>query len=147
MHYKTHLLQTTFFTPRRFLQQFGSKPKAIMGFLQLFQALFLFLFLFSHQIEAEDLVSLSNATYFNARKLAGNCDWFRGKWVYDASYPLYSSSSCPFIDPQFNCQKYGRPDNLYLKYRWQPFSCALPRYHLLPNSYLYKHAHVCLSCD
>ena len=56
------------------------------------------------------------------------CDVYKGKWVYDASYPLYSSTNCPFILQEFNCQNNGRPDHLYRNYRWQPTSCNLPRY-------------------
>ena len=57
-----------------------------------------------------------------------NCALFVGTWVRDDTYPLYQSSSCPIIDPQFNCQLYGRPDSDYLKYRWRPLNCDLPRY-------------------
>ncbi|KAJ9145716.1 hypothetical protein P3X46_028062 [Hevea brasiliensis] len=56
------------------------------------------------------------------------CALFVGTWVKDDTYPLYESSNCPFIDPQFNCQMYGRPDSDYLKYRWQPLNCELPRF-------------------
>lgn len=51
-----------------------------------------------------------------------------GTWVRDESYPVYQSSACPIIDPEFNCQMYGRPDSDYLKYRWQPANCVLPRF-------------------
>ncbi|XP_054796652.1 protein PMR5-like [Prosopis cineraria] len=56
------------------------------------------------------------------------CALFDGTWVRDDSYPLYQSSSCPIIDPEFNCQLYGRPDSDYLKYRWRPLNCELPRF-------------------
>ncbi|KAG8387848.1 hypothetical protein BUALT_Bualt02G0063900 [Buddleja alternifolia] len=54
------------------------------------------------------------------------CALFMGTWVRDETYPLYQYS-CPIIDPQFNCEMYGRPDTDYLKYRWQPVNCNIPR--------------------
>ncbi|XP_052187884.1 protein PMR5 [Diospyros lotus] len=57
-----------------------------------------------------------------------SCALFMGTWVRDETYPVYQSSACPIIDPEFNCQMYGRPDTDYLKYRWQPADCELPRF-------------------
>ncbi|XP_024979112.1 protein trichome birefringence-like 41 [Cynara cardunculus var. scolymus] len=57
------------------------------------------------------------------------CDVFQGNWVIDQSYPPYNASStCPFVGTEFDCLNNGRPDHLYLKYRWQPHSCTLSRF-------------------
>lgn len=59
------------------------------------------------------------------------CDIFSGSWVQDDTYPLYQYSSCPVIDPEFNCQMFGRPDSDYLRYKWKPADCELPRFNAL----------------
>lgn len=56
------------------------------------------------------------------------CDLYDGKWVRDDSYPLYKPGSCSLIDEQFDCIQNGRPDKDYLKYKWKPNGCSLPRY-------------------
>ncbi|KAM3288808.1 protein trichome birefringence-like 1 [Capsicum chacoense] len=56
-----------------------------------------------------------------------NCDFFDGNWVKDESYPLYKPGSCSLIDEQFNCFLNGRPDNSYMKMKWKPNACTLPR--------------------
>ncbi|KAL9234008.1 hypothetical protein vseg_008932 [Gypsophila vaccaria] len=58
----------------------------------------------------------------------GMCNLFQGKWVFNmGAIPFYDYSSCPFLEPEFDCIKYGRPDKQYLKYSWVPDNCALPR--------------------
>ncbi|OAY81747.1 Protein trichome birefringence-like 6, partial [Ananas comosus] len=68
-----------------------------------------------------------------AEKIESNstkqCDIYDGKWVYDdESYPLYRSKSCPFIDEGFNCEANGRVDLGFMKWRWQPHHCSIPRF-------------------
>ncbi|OWM79061.1 protein trichome birefringence-like 8 [Punica granatum] len=57
------------------------------------------------------------------------CDYSRGRWVRDVreSSRLYNES-CPFLDPGFRCRLNGRKDLDYLKWRWQPEGCDLPRF-------------------
>jgi len=62
------------------------------------------------------------------QRRASGCNLFQGRWVFDASYPFYDSSKCPFIDGEFDCLKFGRPDKQFLKYSWQPESCTIPRF-------------------
>ena len=63
----------------------------------------------------------------NAVGIEEKCDFFQGRWVRDETYPLYMAVECPFIEREFNCQKNGRLDDLYLKFRWLPNGCDLKR--------------------
>ncbi|KAI4314358.1 hypothetical protein L6164_027275 [Bauhinia variegata] len=56
-----------------------------------------------------------------------NCDIYDGKWVRDNSKPYYRPGSCPYIDESFDCHRNGRPDREYVKWRWHPNGCAIPR--------------------
>lgn len=64
----------------------------------------------------------------SSQQTMSKCDLFQGSWVYDdASYPLYNSSDCSFMETEFDCQGNGRPDTLYLHYTWHPSACDLPK--------------------
>ncbi|KAG6472202.1 protein trichome berefringence-like 7 isoform X1 [Zingiber officinale] len=57
------------------------------------------------------------------------CNVFDGSWVPDGSYyPLYNSTECPFAERGFNCFANGRKDMNYLKWRWQPRHCDIPKF-------------------
>lgn len=56
------------------------------------------------------------------------CDIFRGEWVPDPAPPQYTNETCDFIQEHQNCMLYGRPDLEFLKWRWKPEGCDLPRF-------------------
>ena len=58
------------------------------------------------------------------------CDIFDGSWVIDDGYPLYNASECPFAEQGFNCLGNGRKDKDYLKWRWKPKNCDIPRFNV-----------------
>ncbi|KAL2921215.1 Protein trichome birefringence-like 4 [Bienertia sinuspersici] len=74
--------------------------------------------------------SFSNSTTTNNNTNNNNvCDIFDGRWIYDESHnPIYQPGSCPYTEREFNCFGNGRSDLGYLKYRWQPYGCNIPRF-------------------
>ncbi|KAJ8762931.1 hypothetical protein K2173_023060 [Erythroxylum novogranatense] len=56
------------------------------------------------------------------------CNVFEGSWIQDESYPLYNSSLCPFAERGFNCLANGRRDQGYIKWRWRPKNCDIPKF-------------------
>lgn len=60
--------------------------------------------------------------------LEKSCNLYSGKWVKDDEYPLYGTGSCPFIDEAYSCRENGREDTEYMKWRWKPWDCELPRF-------------------
>ncbi|KAI3841792.1 hypothetical protein MKW92_043822 [Papaver armeniacum] len=82
---------------------------------------------------SSDQLKPQNATATRKFSLIENlksCDIFDGRWVLDDSKQnpaAYEPGSCPFLDDAFNCFKNGRPDSDYLKLRWKPHGCQIPR--------------------
>ncbi|WVZ90786.1 hypothetical protein U9M48_037053 [Paspalum notatum var. saurae] len=62
------------------------------------------------------------------------CDIFWGEWVPDPDSPAYTNETCAFIQDHQNCMFYGRPDLGFLKWRWKPHGCHLPRFD--PHAFL-----------
>lgn len=111
-----------------------------MGALTVGATTFLVLLYLLQQVDAiEGRKSVGKIlTKENNNNNNSNCNIYQGNWVYDESYdPLYNTSICPFIEKQFTCLQNGRPDSLFLKFRWQPSACNLPRYYVLLTSYLH----------
>ncbi|KAF5814734.1 putative PMR5 domain, PC-Esterase [Helianthus annuus] len=61
-------------------------------------------------------------------KQSNQCNFFKGSWIMDRSYPMYNGSECPFVDPGLNCQNNGRADTIYLNFKWKPHACSLSRF-------------------
>lgn len=66
----------------------------------------------------------------NLGSFHGKCDLFDGNWVRDDSKPYYPLGSCPFVDRDFDCHLNGRPDSDYVKWKWKPHGCDIPRYEI-----------------
>lgn len=75
-------------------------------------------------------VSKPTKFYENGKpKTKGRCNIFEGKWVYDPEQsPLYDSAKCPFLSERVSCQRNGRPDKEYERWRWEANDCKIPRY-------------------
>uniref|UniRef100_A0A0D9VKJ2 Uncharacterized protein n=1 Tax=Leersia perrieri TaxID=77586 RepID=A0A0D9VKJ2_9ORYZ len=56
------------------------------------------------------------------------CNLTRGEWLPDAEAPYYTNLTCPFIDDHQNCMKFGKPSLEYVRWRWKPDGCELPRF-------------------
>ncbi|KAJ4748006.1 Protein trichome birefringence [Rhynchospora pubera] len=58
------------------------------------------------------------------------CNIYEGRWVRDETNrtPHYAPKSCPYVDEAFACMANGRPDDDFLKWRWEPSGCLLPRF-------------------
>ncbi|KAK9067135.1 hypothetical protein SSX86_014460 [Deinandra increscens subsp. villosa] len=54
------------------------------------------------------------------------CDVFSGEWIRNPDAPYYDNLTCWAIHEHQNCQKYGRPDSDFMKWRWKPDGCDLP---------------------
>ncbi|CAI0408343.1 unnamed protein product [Linum tenue] len=63
------------------------------------------------------------------------CNPFEGQWVWNDDHnvtsssspsPLYTEDSCPYLVKQTTCQRNGRPDGAYQRWRWKPAGCELP---------------------
>jgi hypothetical protein len=73
--------------------------------------------------------SQGNLTNTDSQDL-DSCDIFDGSWIQDDSHEtIYQHGSCPFLDDAFNCFKNGRSDYEFLKYRWKPHGCQIPRFY------------------
>lgn len=63
------------------------------------------------------------------QRSTNTCDYSYGSWVWDETYPTRKyNEDCPFLDPGFRCHRNRRGDVGYVKWRWQPHGCDLPRY-------------------
>ncbi|ESQ45050.1 hypothetical protein EUTSA_v10010451mg [Eutrema salsugineum] len=71
-----------------------------------------------------------NALQTRRERREEKCDYSVGKWTYDETYPLYDSN-CPYLSSTLSCQRNGRPDSYYQKWRWIPKACSLSRFDAL----------------
>ncbi|KAH6759587.1 TRICHOME BIREFRINGENCE-LIKE 34, partial [Perilla frutescens var. hirtella] len=77
--------------------------------------------------ESDEDVSLVVSA--NKTAVTTRCNLSEGRWIYDnVSRPLYEEGRCSFMLDDYACEKHGRKDVRYQKWRWQPRECDLPRF-------------------
>ncbi|EPS60337.1 hypothetical protein M569_14465, partial [Genlisea aurea] len=60
---------------------------------------------------------------------AGECNLFEGRWVRGETPLLYyTNRTCRTIPFLRNCFLHGREDTEFLRWRWKPENCELPRF-------------------
>ncbi|KAI3721777.1 hypothetical protein L2E82_32795 [Cichorium intybus] len=109
----------------------------LLSFLVFSLLLSLFKLTISSELDIEELswlddnndeeINMVQSRHDSLRK----CDFTSGKWVYDQTYPLYDAATCPYLSTRVTCQKNGRPDSDYEKWRWKPHGCNIPRFDAL----------------
>ncbi|KAJ4960732.1 hypothetical protein NE237_020642 [Protea cynaroides] len=82
------------------------------------------------KLDEEDVVSED----FSETMLVKKCDLFKGEWIPSPEGPYYTNETCGEIYDHQNCLKFGKPDTGFLKWRWKPYDCELPRFS--PSSFL-----------
>nr|CAB3499735.1 unnamed protein product [Digitaria exilis] len=73
-------------------------------------------------------LSLFPRPFFSSHTRRGErCHIFRGDWVPDPDAPYYTNATCKAIHEHYDCMRYGKPDLGFVRWRWQPDGCDLPR--------------------
>lgn len=56
------------------------------------------------------------------------CDYNNGKWIPDKLGPIYNGTNCGIVTNYQDCMTNGRPDLVYLHWKWKPNQCNIPRF-------------------
>lgn len=80
-----------------------------------------------HVLPSFALSSHDNGVRKSNYSMNGSCNVYEGSWILDDSYPLYNATECPFAEKGFDCLGNGRVDQNYLKWRWKPVDCDVPK--------------------
>ena len=46
----------------------------------------------------------------------------------EGSVPFYDPGTCPFVGEGFDCHGNGRVDTKYMRWRWAPSDCNMPKF-------------------
>lgn len=126
-----HLIKLPFFRPPKSLHSF---PKIIL-FSSLILLTVTLVYLYDYpslrpSVYSSSPSSLTDIIIVNSTETRSTkvCDITRGEWIPDPEAPYYTNMTCRLIQEHQNCMKYGRPNMDFLKWRWRPEGCELPRF-------------------